>query len=409
MKPVINPARRALWKWALYDAGLAAFNTLIVTFVFAVYVTHTLAPAMGGTIASGTAAWGAMLSLSGIAVLCLAPLAAFLTRKFPNGFLRALTLIVAGASAALLTAVPGSSLAAVLAGIGIGLVAYELTFIPYSARLPQLTRDINRWSGYGWAAGYFGGLTVLGLALWWLIGEQALLKPWLATNDLNVRATAPLAALWVLALCLPLLRQPVQAPPTRELPLLASWRACAATPGLLRFIVASALYRDGLATVFGFGAIYAAAVHHFTLADTLTLGIVLNLGSGLGAALFARLDVPPMTTIRISLIGLLISGLCVLIAPDVPLFWAAACLLSLWFGPAQAAGRAYLLKYDANNSEAALALYTVTGRAANFIGPALYSLAVGLTGSQQAGMGTVLLLFVAAYGLLPQTRLQSQA
>ena len=394
---------RELTVWALYDAGLAAFNTLVMTFIFAVYVTHTLAP----DPVAGTAQWGTMLALAGLAVLVLSPVAGIVTQHAPAGFLRALTALVMLGTGLLFFAAPGTPLILALVCTGLATVAYELTFIPYSARLSQLApmQALPRWSGYGWAAGYAGGIAVLGLALWLLVGDNAVLAKVLGTGQsLNVRACAILAVLWIALFCLPLLARPAPAATLpEELGLLSAWRACARQPGLLRFIVASALYRDGLATIFGFGGIYAASVHGFTFKDILLFGIALNLGSGIGAAAFARLDTKfaPLTIIRISLAGLTLSGALVLLAPPtplgVPLFWAAAILLSLWFGPAQSAGRAHLLiEAGTERAVAALSLYTVTGRAANFIGPALYGAAVATTGLQQAGMGTVLLLFIAA-------------
>ncbi len=395
--------QRELKIWALYDAGLAAFNTLVMTFIFAVYVTHTLAPANGMDSATGTTRWGTMLTLAGLAVLLLSPIAGMITQRAPAWFLRALTALVMLGTGLLFFATPGTPLWLALLCAGLATVAYELTFIPYSARLAQLAapQSIARWSGYGWAAGYAGGIIVLGLALWLLVGEQSPLAQLLGTEQsLNIRASAVLAVIWIGILCLPLLLRPAPAAPiTKEHGFLSAWRACALQPDLLRFIIASALYRDGLATIFGFGGIYAATVHGFAFKDILIFGIALNLGSGIGAALFARLDTlfKPLTVIRISLIGLTISGALVLLAPTVTLFWIAAILLSLWFGPAQSAGRAHLLiEAGAEQAAPALSLYTVTGRAANFIGPALYGAAVAATGLQQAGMGSVLLLFIAA-------------
>ena len=402
--------KRFLKQWALYDFGMAAFNTLISTFVFAIYVTHTLAPANGLTMAEGTSRWGAMLALAGLAVLLLSPIAGSLGARFPAATLRGLTVLVIVGTAGLVLAAPGQPLWQPLLLAGIATAGYELSFIPYSAWLPRLAGPFGtaRWSFLGWAAGYFGGIVVLALALFLLIGlgkHHAFLAQYLPDiPGASVRATTLLAALWIALYCLPLLRlpdpkRPLQAPTAPTL--LQAWRACAGTPGLPRFIVASALYRDGLATVFGFGAIYAAAVHGFALSEILVFGVILNLGSGLGALAAARLTLHPLTIVRISLCGLLLAGICCVAAPTKLLFWLAALFLSLWFGPAQAAGRAHLL-LTATPARAApaLALYTVTGRAANFIGPALYSAAVALTGLQQAGMASVLLLFAAALWLM---------
>ncbi|HET8729338.1 MAG TPA: MFS transporter, partial [Alphaproteobacteria bacterium] len=50
--------------WCLFDWAMSAFNTVITTFVFAVYFQQGIY----GDVTDGSAAWGTALGLSGLAV-----------------------------------------------------------------------------------------------------------------------------------------------------------------------------------------------------------------------------------------------------------------------------------------------------------------------------------------------------
>src|SRR5690606_25098211 len=59
--------------------------------------------------------------------------------------------------------------------LGLSVLAFELSAVPYNAMLPDLAppEAIGRWSGWGWALGYFGGLASLVLALLLFVGDNA--------------------------------------------------------------------------------------------------------------------------------------------------------------------------------------------------------------------------------------------
>ena len=56
------------------------------------------------------------------------------------------------------------------------------------------------------------------------------------------------------------------------------------------FLVASALFRDGLAGVFTFGAVLAVNVYGIGAADVLLFGVAANVISALGALVAGRFD-----------------------------------------------------------------------------------------------------------------------
>ena len=64
--------RRALVSWALWDWGSAAFNAVIVTFVYSVYLTDAVGDDLPGDITANT--WlGWSLGLAGFFIAVLAP------------------------------------------------------------------------------------------------------------------------------------------------------------------------------------------------------------------------------------------------------------------------------------------------------------------------------------------------
>ena len=65
MKP-----KKSFVSWAIYDWANQAFFTLIITFVFATYVSSSVA----NSTEEGTAAWGTAISISFFAVAILAPI-----------------------------------------------------------------------------------------------------------------------------------------------------------------------------------------------------------------------------------------------------------------------------------------------------------------------------------------------
>lgn len=396
--------RNKLIRWCLYDSGISAFNTIVTTFVFAVYYAKVVAP----TPEIGASLWGTTMALAGGAILLLSPIFAQKCATAPRWWLRALTAIVVGGTALLF--IPTSNLYLPLIIVGFTTVAFELSFVVYSAYLPILAgNNVNRWSGYGWAFGYVGGIAALAITLFVFI------KSGLFASDahLDIRAAMLFVAAWVALLCWPALRLP--APALADMgqhftwrALGDAWRACRAQPGLLRFCITSALFRDGINTITAFGGIYAGTVHGMAFDEVVMFAIALNILAALGAAGFAATRaLHSLMIIRISLIGLIISGAGVLLAPDKTWFWVTALGLGVFFGPAQAAGRAYILELAGEKlATPALALYTMTGRTAGFVGPALYSAAIAATGAQQGGMATVLLLF--ALSLVAQRTLRNR-
>jgi UMF1 family MFS transporter len=402
--------------WCLYDWAMSAFNTVIGTFVFSVYFTRAVA----ADEIAGTALWSRALAASGVAVLVLSPVLGAVAdrggRRKP--WLALLTLVTVVATAALWTVRPDPAyVLTALVLVAVASTAFDLAGVFYNALLPSVAspRMLGRVSGWGWGLGYLGGLGSLVLCLVLLIRPEAPLFGLLDRDaSEHLRATGPAVALWFAVFALPLF---VLAP---DRPGTGVTAARAVREGLARlratvarlaagdrntalFLVSSAVYREGLNTLFAFGGIYAAGTFGMTFDQLIVFAIALNVSSALGAALFAFADdrVGSKPTVMAALVGLMAAGVPILFVTDVGWFWALAVGLGLFVGPAQAASRTLMARLSAPGTETEMfGLYNLTGRAVGFVGPLALGLATEWSGSQRVGMATIVAMFaIGAAGL----------
>ena len=391
--------------WASWDWGSAAFNAVMTTFVFTVYLTSA---AFGGED-QASAVLGGALAIAGLAIALLAPVTG---QRSDAGGRRKLWLGVNTAAVALLTAlcffvfprpeflVLGVSL------IALGNVFFEFAGVNYNAMLAQIStpRNIGRVSGIGWGAGYLGGIVAL------LVVLQLFVQPrfeWFgaSTQDsLNIRLVAVFSALWFFVFALPVLFAVPELPRSaqaRRLGIVASYglllrriKAIYATsPHTIYFLLASAVFRDGLAAVFTFGGIIAAGTFGFELSEVIFFAIFGNVVAAVGAVIGGFLDdrIGPKAVIMGSLVGLLVAGTAILILGngDYALFglawsgsttfWVYGLFHCLFVGPAQSSSRAYLARLAPDGQSGELfGLYATTGRAVSFLAPALFTLCIAL-------------------------------
>jgi MFS transporter, UMF1 family len=389
--------------WASWDWGSAAFNAVMTTFVFTVYLTSN---AFGGED-NASAVLGAALAVAGFAIALLAPVTG---QRSDAGGRRKLWLGVNSAAVAILTALCffvfprpeflllGASL------IALGNVFFEFAGVNYNAMLAQVStpKNIGKVSGFGWGAGYLGGIVAL------LIVLQLFVQPafdWFgaSTRDsLNIRLVAVFSALWFLVFALPVLFAVPELPRSARadrLGFLASYgllfrriKAIYATsPHTIYFLLASAVFRDGLAAVFTFGGIIAAGTFGFALSQVIFFAIFGNVVAAVGAVIGGFLDdkVGPKAVITGSLVGLLVAGTAILALGNGDYvffgmqwaggttFWVFGLFLCLFVGPAQSASRAYLARLAPHGESGELfGLYATTGRAVSFLAPALFTLCI---------------------------------
>ncbi len=222
-----------------------------------------------------------------------------------------------------------------------------------------------------------------------------------------------MAAAWFLVFAVPMFfRVPEVAPRGKQgarLGVVASYRALfrdlrdlyRTSPHTVYFLGASALFRDGLAAIFTFGAVLAVTVYGIGAGDVLIFGVAANVVSAAGALGAGRLDdrFGPKAVIVGSLVGMLVAGLVLLFVSGPTMFWIFGLFLTLFVGPAQSASRTYLARLAPAGQEGQLfGLYATTGRAVSFLAPTLVGVFTQAFGSDRAGIIGILL--VLAVGLI---------
>lgn len=418
-----NVIRARAVAWGLWDWGSAAFNAVILTFVFSVYLTDAVGDDLPGDVSANS--WlGYSIGAAGFLIALMAPV---IGQRADSAGRRKLsvgawtTLTVVAMAGLFLVKDDYHFLWLGLLLLGLGSIFFQLAEVSYFAMLTQVSTPatIGRVSGFGWAMGYFGGIVLLlGVYLGLIAGDGDTrgFAGVPTAEGLNIRVVALVAAGWFLVFALPLVFRvpevPRSAQPSR-LGVVGSYRKLfadlrdlyRADPHTVYFLGASALFRDGLAAIFTFGAVLAVTVYGIDAGDVLVFGVAANVASAAGALVGGRLDdrLGPKPVIVGSLVGMLVAGGILLFVSGPTMFWIFGLFLTLFVGPAQSSSRAFLARLAPPGQEGQLfGLYATTGRAVSFLAPTLVGLFTYLFSSNRAGiLGILLVLAVGLLALWP--------
>ncbi|THJ68508.1 MFS transporter [Arthrobacter echini] len=428
--PAVGSGRilsRPVLAWASWDWGSAAFNAVMTTFVFTVYLTSEAFGDEART--SQVLGWG--LAAAGLLIALLAPITG--QRSDTGGrrkrWLGVNTLFVVVLTGLCFFVLPNPQLLV----LGVGLIAaanifFEFAGVNYNAMLSQISTPstIGRVSGFGWAMGYVGGIVALVVVLLVFISPVVDWFGASSDNGLNIRLVAVFSALWFAVFALPVLFTIPELPRSTaaaRLGFLASYglllrrvrQMYRQSPHTIYFLLASAIFRDGLAAVFTFGGVLAAGAFGFSTSLVIVFAIAANVIAAAGAVIGGFLDdrLGPKRVIIASLIGLLVAGSAILLLgtrtysffglewTSDTTFWVFGLLLTLFVGPAQASSRAFLARLAPVGGEGELfGLYATTGRAVSFLAPTLFAVSIGIFGSQLYGVIGILVVLLAGLILL---------
>jgi UMF1 family MFS transporter len=282
---------------------------------------------------------------------------------------------------------------------------------------------IGKVSGFGWGLGYVGGIVLLLLLLvaflqsFGLEGRGGLfgVATGTAGGAWDVRLSIVVAAVWFAIFAVPVLLSVPELPATAARARVGLWRSYRLLGStiaklwrtnrqVLLFLVASAVFRDGLAAVFTFGAIIAAQVFGFSPSMVIYFAVGANLVAGIGTFVGGWLDdrLGAKTIIVGSLVGLVIAAFAVLaIGTATNLFWVFGLALALFVGPIQSASRSFLARITPPGREGEIfGLYATTGRAVSFLAPGLFTLFVSATGDTRYGIVGIALVLLAGLVLM---------
>jgi UMF1 family MFS transporter len=278
----------------------------------------------------------------------------------------------------------------------VGSVIQEIAFVNYYAMLKQVSTPstMARVSGFAWALGYVGGIALLLIAL---VGFVLPDHPWFGVGTAgsqNIRIIFALSALWMLIFSIPMViwmpELPAN-PDAEKVSFFGSYRLLygklkgirKTAPDLLRFLIASAIFRDGLAGVFQFGAVLGSVAFGFSTQQVIFYGIGASIVAGIGATIGGFVDdkLGTKRTIIVALIGVIVAGSAIFLFSGAGkiTYWIGGLSLSLFVGPAQASARTFLARITPARREGEFfGLYQTTGEAASFIAPLLWWASISL-------------------------------
>ncbi len=410
---------KGTFSWALWDWASQAFPTVVTSFIFGRYITSEFFAPAGYTIEEAgqyTAFWlGISGVIAGVIIALIAPIVG--RRADTSGrkkfWLMVNTYLFAGTIGLMFFVAPSSDFFIFgLVLLAAGGIFFEFATVNYNSMLNEVARPHERGkiSQFGWGLGYIGGIILLVVALWIIQFGGAELLGIPDTDALSVRVVMVISMFWVVIFSIPLMLKVPEAKPiagTDNEGILAAYKKLIRSlitmrkenPNLLKFLIASAIYRDGLNGVFAYGAVLGGIAFGLDLTEIILFGIAANLVAGIGAFVgsFFEDRIGSRKIIFISLAGVIVGGLGVFFfeSAGTVAFFGFGLFLCTFVGPAQAASRTMMSRLSADDKQGeAFGLFATTGRAVSFLAPAAWAIFVGLFSPIYGILGLMLILVV---------------
>ncbi|MEN3026844.1 MAG: MFS transporter [Chlorobiota bacterium] len=407
-------ARRVRWSWYMYDWANSAFPTTVLTVLLGPYLTHVAlraADASGrlsvlGLEIAADAYYPFLVSVSVVLQLLILPLAGAIADAW--GWRKLLLLLFAyvGAAATVgLYWVEGDRY--VLGGVlfVVANLCFGASIVMYNAFLPDIAAPHERdaVSSRGWAVGYAGGGTLLGLNLLFLSIAEHL---GIATEH-AVRLCLASAGVWwgiftlIPAIGLPDVQQRWES--SRGYQHVSSsstgfWETLRHLRGpAVLFLAAYFFYNDGVQTVIALSGQFASrelGLPIQTITGTLLavqfVALVGSLAFGMLAQRFGAKRVLLWSLgVWIAVLSYVALGLR---SPEE--FVVMAMLVGLVLGGTQALSRSLFSLYIPKQREAQyFSLYELSDRGSSWMGPLLFGMVLQWSGSYRLSVAVIAALF----------------
>ncbi|MGB7509862.1 MAG: MFS transporter [Pelodictyon phaeoclathratiforme] len=387
---------------------------MMVTFVFPLYFKNVICKGEP----SGDALWGFSVSLSMLLVALISPVlgaAADYSGKRKR-FLLFFTLTSIVATALLSFSGPGMALVAVLLFV-LANMGFEGGLVFYDSYLKQLAsaKSIGRVSGYGFAMGYLGALSIL------LLVQPLLSKGIVFSNMPNVQLSFLVVAIFFALFAAPLFlvlrdEKKGERPAISFTAIRCSLREVKYTvqhimsyPDLARFLLAYFFYNDAILTVIAFSSIYAQNTLGFTTGELIRFFMLVQTTAIAGSLIFGFVTdkIGPKRTIVITLLIWFVVVVAAIFADSKALFFYTGMLAGLSMGSSQAASRSMMTRLTPQEHVTEFfGFYDgAFGKASAIAGPLVFGLVSAQAGSQKVALASLLLFFIL--GLLLMTRVRS--
>jgi len=389
--------------WILYDVGNSAFVLLIAT-ILPIYF-NSLAEQAGLSKVEYLAYWGYAASVVTLLVAVIGPV--FGTISDTKGYKKpifTISMLVGVAGCAFLS-FPRSWMMFLVVFI-VAKIGYSSSLIFYDAMLSDVTEPdrMDGVSSQGYAWGYIGSCIPFIVSLGLVLGGEGL----------GISMTAAMAgaflinAAWWLLCTLPLLRHFRQTHGVERLshPVRESFvrlghvlRDMKKDRRVFLFLVAFFFYIDGVYTIIDMATAYGEALGMDSTGLLLAL-LVTQLVAFPFALIFgwAARRYENDKLIRFCILAYTAIALFAIQLDQQWEFWVLAVFVGMFQGGIQALSRSYFAKIiPAEKSGEYFGIFDICGKGASFLGTALVGLFAQITGSPNAGVAVLAVMFLTGY------------
>lgn len=389
--------------WVLYDVGNSAFVLLIAT-ILPIYF-NSLAEQAGLSQVEYLAYWGYAASVVTLLVAVIGPV--FGTISDTKGYKKPIFTIsmLVGVTGCAFLSFPRSWMT-FLAVFVIAKIGYSSSLIFYDAMLSDVTEPerMDSVSSQGYAWGYIGSCVPFVLSLILVLGG----------GKLGISMTAAMAgaflmnAVWWLLCTLPLLRHfrqvhgverlrhPVRESFARLFHVLKDMKK---DRRVFLFLIAFFFYIDGVYTIIDMATAYGEALGMNSTGLLLAL-LVTQLVAFPFALIFGRAArrYENDKLIRFCILAYMAIALFAIQLDQQWEFWVLAVFVGMFQGGIQALSRSYFAKIiPAEKSGEYFGIFDICGKGASFMGTALVGLFAQITGSPNAGVAVLAVMFLTGF------------
>jgi len=404
---------REEWSWIMYDWANSVYATIMMAAVFPIY----FATVAGATGQDGDFWWGIGSSGAMIIVAVLAPIVGAIAdfkgyrkKVFNIFFIMGIGFTLASAFV--------SNWYLLLLGYAISHIGFSGSCLIYDSFLSEVAKPdrMDKVSGAGYAWGYIGGSTIPFLVSIALIMLHETIG---ISETMAIRISVAMAAVWWGLFTIPFLRNVHQSYSIEKPESFNVFRAAFAAAvvtakkilknkKILFYILAYFFYIDGVGTVILMSTVYGATLGLGTTDMILAL-LMTQLIAFPCSIWFAALAQ------RFGSLKLIRGAVCLylvicsvgfvmgfgleqhLFGLDVAtvLFWTLACMVGTVQGGIQAISRSYFCQMiPPENSGEYFGFFDIFGKFATVLGPLLYALVRGVTGSPAYAILSIIVLFL---------------
>lgn len=409
----MNPEKKKIYSWAMYDWANSTYSTTVMAGFFPVFFKNFWSH--GADAVTTTARLGTTISVFSLILALMSPTLGVMADL--RGFKKFLTLafmVVGVIACAWMAFIPSGDWWSAIIAYGVAMIGFNASCVFYEALLPYVAeeKDLDFASSLGYSLGYLGG------GILFLLNVIMYLKPelfGLKDGVQGVQYSFLSVAVWWFLFSWPLWKnvpEPKALVSKESLVTLTgqSVRKLISTFGDLRtnqrnlflFLVAYWLYIDGVYTVMTMAVDFGISIG-FEAKD-LIAALLITQFIGFPCAYYFGIVTKRWGTKIPVLFCIVVYSITVVLATLMSQAWhfyMLAVVIGMVQGGVQSLSRSMFAKMSPKEfSGEYFGLFNLIGRFASILGPLVVALGVTITGNSRMGMMGLLILFVFGAWLL---------